>query len=441
MSGQLPVVAIVGRPNVGKSTLFNRIIRRREAIVDPTPGVTRDRHYAHAEWAGHEFILVDTGGYIPKSLDDSFAAAVSEQTLVAAEEADVVIFLADARSGSTEIEAELAKIILKSGVPTIYATNKIDDPSHMASAWEMPTYGLGDPQPLSALNGYQIGELLEEVVARLPEQVEVSKSDEETAISVAIIGAPNSGKSSLANKLIGSDRMVVSEIAGTTRDAIDTMLEYEGQTIRLIDTAGLKRKRFGEKGIQFYSTLRSLRAIAQAQVAIVMLDASLGYTQGDLRLIEQAAESRAGVILAVNKWDLLETDPKSGDRWLDEWQRFAPSLRWVPVLFISALSGRRVHKVLDEAIKVAAERDKRISTSELNDKLAVQLIRTPPPAVKGKNIHIKYIAQLASSPPLIGVFCSHSGYVKEAYKRFVEKKIRESFGFQGVPVKVLFKDK
>jgi len=438
----LPIVAIVGRPNVGKSTLFNRIIRRRQAVVDPEPGVTRDRHYAEAEWGGVAFTLVDTGGYLPAGKGDELAAAVTEQTLVAAEEADLILFIADAKTSSSDVDLELVRIIIKQDVPAIFVANKIDDPQQVGLAWELNSIGMGDPQPVSAKTGYLVGDLLDEVAARLrklkPQLPSIPDAEE---LSLAIIGAPNSGKSSLVNRLSGAERMVVSKIPGTTRDAVDTVIQYHGRRIRLIDTAGLRRKRFGQQGLEFYCTLRALRALERCDVAAVLIDAVDGLTQGDIRLINQAAEGGVGVVLCVNKWDAVEKDPKGADRWLEEWKRKAPSLSWVPVLFISALTGRRSIKVIEEALDIKAEREKRIPTSQLNDDIGPELIRTPPPAAKGKYIRIKYGTQVQDAPPKFAFFTSHAGLIRKPYRRFVEKLIRDKYGFKGAPISVVFRDK
>ncbi len=438
----LPIVAIVGRPNVGKSTLFNRIIRRRVAVVDPEPGVTRDRHYAETEWGGVAFTLVDTGGYLPAGKGDELTAAVTEQTLIAAEEADLVLLIADAKASSSDVDLGLARIIIKQDVPAIFVVNKIDDPQQVGLAWELPSVGMGDPHPVSAKTGYLVGDLLDEVAARLQEfKPQLPAMPDAEELSLSIIGAPNSGKSSLVNRLAGEERMVVSEIPGTTRDAVDTVIQYHGRRIRLIDTAGLRRKRFGQQGLEFYCTLRALRALERCDVAAVLIDAAIGLTQGDIRLINLAADSRVGVVLCVNKWDAVEKDPKGADRWLMEWNRKAPSLSWVPVLFISALTGRRSIKVIEEALVVKAEREKHVPTSQLNDNIGPKLIRTPPPAVKGKYIRIKYGTQVQNTPPKFAFFTSHAELIRKPYKRFVEKLIRDKYGFKGVPISIVFREK
>lgn len=438
----LPIVAIVGRPNVGKSTLFNRMIRRKDAVVDPMPGVTRDRHYAEAVWAGVRFMLVDTGGYLPAGKGDELARSVSEQTLIAAEESDLVLLIGDVQTGSTEIDVELSHVILKRNVQAIFVANKVDDPMQVGLAWDLQSIGMGSPFAVSAKTGLNVGDLLDEVVKRLRELKPIlPETPPAEELSLAIIGAPNSGKSSLVNRLSGVERMVVSEIPGTTRDAVDTVIQYHGKRIRLIDTAGLRRKRFGQQGLEFYCTLRALRALEQCEVAVVMVDGIEGLTQGDIRLITQAEAKGVGVILAVNKWDAVEKDYKSADRWLVEWKRKAPSLDWVPVLFISALTGRRSIKVIEEALRVNTERGRRISTAELNQDIGSLLMKTPPPAIKGRFIRIKYGLQVQAAPPKFAFFTRHAGLVKEPYRRFIEKIIRSKYGFKGVPLSVVFREK
>ncbi len=438
----LPIVAIVGQPNVGKSTLFNRIIRRRQAVVDPKPGVTRDRHYAEAEWDGVSFTLIDTGGYLPARAGNELSAAVTEQTLIAAEEADLVLFLADVETGFSDVELELARVLNRKDVPVIFIANKVDDATKVGMAWELQSVGMGEPLPVSAQTGYLMGDLLDHVAQRLRElKPQLPAAPAEEDLSLAIIGAPNSGKSSLVNRLAGAERMVVSDIPGTTRDAVDTIIQYHGRRIRLIDTAGLRRKRYHQQGLEFYCTLRALRALERCDVAVVLIDAVIGFTQGDVRLINQAAQSGVGVIMGVNKWDAVEKDPRGADRWIAEWKRKAPSLSWVPTLFISALTGRRSIKIIESALNVKAERDKHIPTSRLNGDIGPELARTPPPAVKGKYIRVKYGTQTQDAPPRFIFFTRHAGLIRQPYRRFVEKLIRDKYGFNGVPINVQFREK
>ncbi|MFH0765946.1 MAG: ribosome biogenesis GTPase Der [Calditrichota bacterium] len=438
----LPIVAIVGRPNVGKSSLFNRVIRRQAAVVDPQPGVTRDRHYAEAEWDGVCFMLVDTGGWLPPGDGDDLTDAVREQTMIASEEADILLFLADAQSGPTDVDQSLARLLRRGKAPILLLANKVDDPIQIGLGYEIAGLGLGEPLPVSAKSGHRIGDMLDSLVRLIRElKPTLPESPAPEILSLAIIGAPNSGKSSLVNRLTGDNRMVVSDIPGTTRDAVDALIKYHGDTIRLIDTAGLRRKRYGQQGLDFYITLRALRAIERADVAAVLIDGTRELTQGDIKLVNQAAEMGAGVIAAVNKWDAVEKDPKSADRWIAEWRWKAPRLSWTPVIFISALTGQRAIRVIERALQVKQERERRISTSELNDAIVARLIQQPPPAVKGKFIHIKYGSQVGSAPPRFAFFTSHADLVGLAYRRFVEKLIRERFGFEGTPIRIVFKEK
>jgi len=438
----LPIVAIVGRPNVGKSTLFNRILKRQAAVVDPMPGVTRDRHYADTNWNGVAFTLVDTGGYLPDGEGDSLAKAVREQTMIAAEEADLVLLVADSQAAPSDIERKLARELLKKKTPVIYVANKADDATSAGQAWELPQVGFGEPLPVSAKSGYQVAELLDEVAARLKILQPVPPAPpEKDELRIAIIGAPNSGKSSLVNLLAQSVRMVVSPLPGTTRDSVDTVIRWHDKPVRLIDTAGLRRKRFGLQGLEFYCTLRALRAIDRCNVAVVLIDATAGFTQGDIRLVDQAAEKGVGVIIAVNKWDLVEKDHRSADEWLAAWHKRVPGLTWAPMLFISALTGQRAIKVVEEGFAVKTERERRLSTPELNDTILTQINRTPPPAIKAKYVRVKYISQVGSEPPKFICFTSHAKLVPEAYQRFVERLFRETYQFRGVPITVLFREK
>lgn len=437
----LPVVAIVGRPNVGKSTLFNRIVRSKQAIVEASPGVTRDRHYAEANWSGVNFNLVDTGGYLPPGEGDELMDAVREQTLIAANEADLVIMVTDAVVGLTEADQELTKIVQKRGCEILHVANKIDDASKLGMAWEV-TLGIGEPYPISALNGYQVGDLLEGITDCLKElKLDEGKRTDSQELALAIIGAPNSGKSSLVNKLSGEERMIVSDIPGTTRDSVDTVVKYHGRSIRIIDTAGLKRKRYGQQGLEFYSTLRSIRALGRCDVAVVLVDGTIGMSQGNIKLINQAVDQGVGVIIAINKWDIVEKDPKTADEWIEKWRWKAPSLKWIPIYFISALTGQRAIRVVEEAFRVNEEQNRRISTTEINDTVVRTLSRTPPPAIKGKNIRVKYAAQVTSKPPTFAFFASFPELVPDNYKRFAERVIREHFTFRGVPVRVVFRAK
>jgi GTP-binding protein len=306
----------------------------------------------------------------------------------------------------------------------------------------MHRVGLGEPFPVSGLTGYRVGDLLDQVVGKLRElKPQMSESKEEAALSIAIIGAPNTGKSSLVNRLAQTERMVVSDLPGTTRDSIDTLIKYHGKTIRLIDTAGLKRKRFDQQGLEFYCTLRALKALDRCDVAIVVIDGTQGMTQGDLKLVNEAADRGVGVACAVNKWDIVSKDYKTADKWLAKWWERVPGLAWISLLFISALTGQRAIRVVEAAFEIKAEREKRISTAELNDTIVPQLQRSPPPAIKGRQVRIKYMSQIQASPPLFAVFSSHASTVSVQYRRFVERQVRQVYGFNGTPIKVVFREK
>jgi len=433
------IVAIVGRPNVGKSTLFNRIIGERDAIVDPKSGVTRDRHYGTTEWNGKKFTIIDTGGYVPDS-EDMFERAIREQVQIAIEEADVVVFVVDALSGVTPIDAEIAKILRRTRKKVLLAVNKIDNEKQEIYLTQFYELGLGDPFPISALHGRKVGDFLDEVVRDFAETVEEPEADK-NQIKVAIVGQPNVGKSSFVNAILGKNRIIVTDIPGTTRDPIDTLFEYNGSQFVLIDTAGLRKRSKIKESIEFYSAIRALRAIERCDVAVVMLDATCGLERQDLRIIGEAAELKKGIIIAVNKWDLVEKDSNTALEYEHALKSRLKAFDYVPVLFISAKTRKRIFKVLELAKIVYDERNKRIKTSDLNKVLFPIVKETPPPAISGKEIKIKYVTQVKSSPPVFAFFANFPDDIPEHYKRFLENKIREHFGFVGVPLTIVFKKK
>lgn len=433
------IVAIVGRPNVGKSTLFNRIIGERDAIVDPQSGVTRDRHYGEAQWNGKKFTVIDTGGYVPES-KDVFEAAIREQVWIAIEEADVIVFVVDGITGVTPLDVEIAKILRQTNKKVVLAVNKIDNEKSEIYTAQFYELGVGEPFPISALHGRKIGDFLDEVVKDLP-SVDGEEKNEKDQIKVAIVGQPNVGKSSFVNAVLGENRTIVTDIPGTTRDSIDTQFEYNGNKFLLIDTAGLRKRSKIKESIEFYSAIRALKALQRCDVAVVMLDATCGLERQDLRIIGEAAELKKGIVIAVNKWDLVEKDANTALEYEHALKSRLKVFDYVPVVFISAKTKQRIFKVLDIAKVVHDERAKRIKTSELNKVLFPIVKETPPPAVSGKEIKIKYVTQVKSSPPVFAFFANFPDDIPEHYKRFLENKIRENFGFIGVPLTIIFKRK
>ncbi len=433
-----PVVAIVGRPNVGKSSLFNRIVGSRIAIVDPTPGVTRDRNYGIAEWQGREFHLVDTGGMVPQS-EDLMQRLITDQALFAIGEADVILFVVDAQTGVDPHDRDLARQLQQTQKPVLVAANKADNELLEAEIYDFLKLGLGDPSATSATAGSGIGDLLDRVVELFP-----SLDSGDTAadgIRVALIGRPNVGKSSFINRLLGEERLIVSNIAGTTRDAIDSRIEYGGNSYVLIDTAGIRRRYKVVENIEFYTNLRTTRALETAEVAVVLIDAVDGVTTQDQRILTQVLESRRAAVLAINKWDLIAKDTHTADRFTKEVERLVAMNAYVPLLYISALTGQRVTKVLDTVRTVHAEYHRRISTAELNDFLNQALARRKPPARQGKFIQIKYLTQSEVAPPTFIFFANHVRLIDKSYVQYLTNRLRETFGFTGVPIRLKFKAK
>ncbi len=430
-----PVVALVGRPNVGKSMLFNRIVGHDTAIVSEEAGTTRDRHFARAEWQGRAFFLVDTGGIT----DDARApmdSAIRRQVEVAIEEADLLLMVVDARAGLHPMDHRVAEILRHSGKPFIVVVNKVDNPAD-SSWYEFFELGAGDPIPVSAMNGKQSGDLLDLVVAKIPEAAPESPD----TLRVAVIGRPNVGKSSFVNRLLGEERLVVSEVAGTTRDAIDSTMRYHGREIVFVDTAGLRRQSRVEEGIEFYSALRSRRAIERADICCLLIDATEKLNNQDLKIAALAWEAGRGLIVIVNKWDLFEKDDKSAPHFEKECREKAPFLGFVPFLFTSALTGQRVNRVLDVIVEVAAERLKRISTSEVNDRLELLVGRLQPPQASGRDVRLMYATQVDVAPPTFAVFGNHPDLVAEHYVRYLHNGFREAWGFRGNPVRILLRRK
>lgn len=431
------IVAIVGRPNVGKSTLFNRLTETRNAIVDEVAGVTRDRHYGHAEWNGKKFSVIDTGGYVRGS-DDVFEGAIRQQVEMAIDEADILIFVVDVELGITDLDDAVARMLRKSGKKVFLVCNKVDNPQRISQSAEFYQFGLGDPYAISAINGSGTGELLDDLVKELPKEFE---DDTEGLPRFAIIGQPNVGKSSLLNMLIGEERSIVTPIAGTTRDAIHQRYSKYGHDFLLVDTAGLRRKARVKEDLEFYSVLRSIRAIEECDVCLFLLDAQNGITAQDLAIFHLIEKNNKGVVIIVNKWDLMEKDNNTTTKYTEMIKSKIAPFTDVPVVYTSVHTKQRVFKALEEAIHVFENRKKKIKTSELNDFLLPIIENTPPPAIKGKYIKIKYITQLPTNTPQFAFFCNLPQYINEPYRRFLENKLRNQFDFSGVPIKVFFRSK
>ena len=434
-----PVVVIVGRANVGKSTLFNRIIRRREAIVDDQPGITRDRKTADAEWQGRDFTLVDTGGYVPKG-KDTIETGISRQVRFAIEEADLVLFLVDVGTGISDVDGEIARILRKSQKPCLVVVNKVDNMGREPDAAEFIQLGLGEPIGISAVGGLGIGDLLDRIVEKIgTDQTEPSGITD--AVRLAVIGRPNVGKSTFINTVLGRERLLVSEIPGTTRDSVDVHMRFRHHDFILIDTAGMRRKSRIDGNIEYYSVLRTRRVLAECDVACVMTDAADGLTQQDLQIARQAAEGRKGIIFAMNKWDLVEMDTEKRAVLEDGLDLKLQGLEYIPMVFVSCLTGFHTMKILDAAWKVAMERRKRIPSPELNRFLESLNARYQPPSIQGKRIHILYGTQAGANPPVFAFFSNYPNLIHESYRKFLENQMREKFGFGGVPLTLSMRKK
>jgi len=428
----LPVVAVIGRPNVGKSTFFNRILGRRVAIVEDMPGVTRDRNFARAEWGGRAFYLVDTGGLETES-DEPMAVAIRQQVMAAIEESDVIVFLVDGKAGPHPVDYRIAEHLRRTDRPVILVVNKLDRLPEELGHHDFWALGLGEPLPVSALSGKGSGEVLDAIVSRLPE---VEGEEPDDALYVAVIGKPNVGKSSLVNRLIGEERMVVTDVAGTTRDSVDTPLRYHGRTLVFIDTAGLRRQSRIEPGLEFYSALRTERSIERADVCLLVIDATEPLHAQDLRIAQKAWEAGCGLILVANKWDLVEKDARTATAYEAHIHERAPWLRSVPVVFTSALTGQRVRRTLDLILAVAAERSRRVPTHEVNEVVQALVERQPPPHYRGQPVKVYYATQAESAPPTFVIFVNHPEGITENYERFLLNGFRERWGFTGSPLRL-----
>ena len=431
------IVAIVGRPNVGKSTFFNRLIKRREAIVDAVSGVTRDRHYGKSEWNGREFTVIDTGGYVVGS-DDIFEAEIDKQVELAIDEADVIVFMVDVESGVTGMDEDVANLLRKVNKPVFLAVNKVDNNKRAEDAVEFYSLGLREYFNIASVNGSGTGDLLDAVVKALPEHVETVEDD---LPRFAVVGRPNAGKSSFINALIGEDRYIVTDIAGTTRDAIDTKYNRFGFEFNLVDTAGIRRKSKVKEDLEFYSVMRSIRAIEHCDVCLIVADADRGFDGQVQNIFWLAERNRKGIVILVNKWDLVEKDTNSVRDYEKKIRKELEPFTDVPIVFMSVLNKQRIFKAIETAVEVYNNRTKKIKTSKLNEVLLPIIENNPPPALKGKFVKIKYIMQLPTPQPQFAFFCNLPQYVREPYKRFLENKLREHFDFHGVPISVYMRKK
>ncbi|HIP26208.1 MAG TPA: ribosome biogenesis GTPase Der [Flavobacteriaceae bacterium] len=431
------IVAIVGRPNVGKSTLFNRLIQKRQAIVDDTSGVTRDRHYGQSEWNGKPFSLIDTGGYV-KGSSDIFEAEIRKQVQLAIEEADFILFVVDVTTGITPTDSEVANLLRRVTKPVFLIVNKVDNAMREANASEFYSLGLGDYYSLSAINGSGTGEILDALVAKMPEHTE---EEENELPRFAVVGRPNAGKSSFINALIGKERNIVTDIAGTTRDSIDTQFNKFGFDFNLIDTAGIRKKSKVKEDIEFYSVMRAVRSIEYSDVVILLIDATRGFQGQDQNIFWLAQKNRKGIVILVNKWDLIEKNTKTAKAFEEEIRRETAPFRDVPIVFISALNKQRLLKALETAVEVFNNRKIKISTSKFNETMLPIIESYPPPALKGKFVKIKYCMQLPTPTPQFVFFANLPQYVKDPYKRFIENKMREIYNFEGVPITIYFRKK
>ncbi|TVZ55997.1 GTP-binding protein [Lutibacter sp. Hel_I_33_5] len=433
------IVAIVGRPNVGKSTLFNRLVQRREAIVDSVSGVTRDRHYGKSDWNGKEFSVIDTGGYIVGS-DDIFEAEIRKQVQLAIDEADIIIFVVDVEQGITPMDSEVAKLLRKVKKPIFTAVNKVDNAMREADAVEFYNLGLGDYHTISSINGSGTGDILDDIAKIMPEPEEVDL-ESEALPRFAVVGRPNAGKSSFINALIGEDRNIVTNIAGTTRDSIDTKYNRFGFDFNLVDTAGIRKKSKVKEDLEFYSVMRAVRSIEYADVIILMIDATRGFEGQDQNIFWLAEKNRKGVVILVNKWDLIEKETNTLRDFEAKVRKQIEPFTDVPIVFISALTKQRLLKAIETAVQVFENRKTKIATSKFNDAMLEVVKNYPPPATKGKFVKIKYCMQLPTQTPQFAFFCNLPQYVRDPYKRFVENKLREIYDFSGVPITIYFRQK
>jgi len=431
------IVAIVGRPNVGKSTLFNRLTQSKHAIVHESSGVTRDRHYGISDWNGKEFSIIDTGGYV-KNSEDVFEEEISRQVLLAIEEADAIVFLVDVVSGITDLDESVAMLLRKSNKKVFVTVNKVDNSERLYDASVFYGLGLGEIYSISSINGSGTGELLDNIIKSFEGD---NKIEDPQIPRFAVVGRPNVGKSSLINSLVGEERNIVTPVPGTTRDAINTRYNKYGLDFYLVDTAGLRKKGKVSENVEFYSVMRSVRAIESADICLLMLDATRGVESQDVNIFSLIEKNKKGLVVLVNKWDLIDKDKDSVEAFTETIkEKFAPFVDF-PILFISALTKQRLHKALETAIMVYGNRKRKISTSTLNNVMLEAIETYPPPAVKGKYIKIKFTTQLPTKTPSFAFFCNLPQYVKDPYKRYLENRLRENFDFKGVPIQIYIRKK
>jgi GTP-binding protein len=435
---KIPLIAIVGRPNVGKSTLFNRLIGKREAIVDDQSGVTRDRNYGEGDWSGKRFRLIDTGGYVPES-SDLFETAIREQVEVAIAEADSIIFLVDVKNGVNPIDKVIIDLLRQSGKKYFLVVNKVDAQVHAAGAAEFYSLGVDMVYDISALSGRQTGDLLDDITKDFPPD-DLIEADRR--LKIAVVGRPNVGKSSLTNALLGEERSIVTDIPGTTRDSLDSILKYYGEEIILVDTAGLRKKKKVEESIEFFSNIRTFKAISESDVTVLMLDVQTGFEKQDQKIIDEVVRWRKGLIIAINKWDLMEKETNTARDYETAIKDKLGTVDFAPVIFTSALTKQRIYKLIDLCKKVQAERTKKIPTSDLNDAILPLIENNPPPSSPtGKEVRIKFINQVGDYYPIFLFFSNYPNHIPDHYRRFLERTIRRVYGFEGVPITVSFRQK
>ena len=431
------IVAIVGRPNVGKSTLFNRLTESRQAITDEVSGVTRDRHYGKSEWGGKEFSVIDTGGYITGS-EDIYEGEIRKQVELAIDEANVILFIVDAKIGITEMDTAVVQLLRKTAKKTLVVANKTDNSTLLEEAVEFYNLGMGDYFPISSMTGSGTGELLDELILHFEKD---SDKEEINLPKFAIVGRPNVGKSSFVNALIGKDQNIVTDIAGTTRDSLNTRFNQFGFDFYLVDTAGVRKKKKVHENLEFYSVMRAVRAIEHSDVCILMIDATRGFETQDQRIFHIADKNKKGIVILVNKWDAIEKNTESTQQFEEQILKQISPFKDIPILFVSVLEKQRLLKGLDTAIEVYKNRTQKITTSELNETMLAIIEKNPPPATKGKYIRIKYCTMLPTTTPTFAFFANLPQYIKETYKRFLENKIREIYDFSGVPITIYFRQK